>query len=117
MGVTQRYVICVLMIGAALVPGTLRAQSSVRAAIDQERAEVSFTEDKALEKSRSWIRQDSTYYVGHLYFAGYLFFRANDKLGFTKAITPLKKAMDLMDDEFGRQLRVRSNSYATYSAV
>src|SRR4051812_34926577 len=113
----QRYVICIWVMAASLLPNIVLAQSTVRAAIDQERAEVSFTEDKALEKSRSWIRQDSTYYVGHLYFGGYLFFRANDKLGFTKAITPLKKAMDLMEEEFGRQLKVRSNSYATYSAV
>jgi tetratricopeptide (TPR) repeat protein len=108
---------CACVALAGLCHSEALAQSSARAAIDQERPDVSFLEDKALEKSRSWIRQDSTYYVGHLYLGGYLFFRANDKLGFTKAITPLLKAMDLMEEEFGKQLRVRSNSYATYSAV
>src|SRR3954471_3235421 len=93
---------CACVALAGLCHSEALAQSSARAAIDQERPEVSFLEDKALEKSRSWIRQDSTYYVGHLYFGAYLFFRANDKLGFTKAITPLKKSMDLMEEEFGK---------------
>ncbi len=111
------HIACTLTVVFGTVCQKSSAQSSARMTIDQERPEVSFLEDKALEKSRSWIRLDSTYYVGHLYYGAYLFFRANDKLGFTKAITPLKKAMDLMEDEFGKQLRVRSNSYATYSAV
>ncbi len=52
------------------------------------------------DKARSLIRKDSTYYVGYLLEGGYLFFRANDELGFNKAIRPLKKALSKIEGEF-----------------
>ncbi len=94
------------------------AQSSIRDAIDQERSgKMSFYDEKTFEKARSFVRRDSTYYVGHMFQGAYLFFRANDKLGFTQAITPLKKALRLMEKDFDKQLRTRSNNYYDYSAV
>ncbi len=94
------------------------AQSGVREAIDQERNEkMSFYDEKTFEKARGFVRRDSTYYVGHMFQGAYLFFRANDELGFTQAIAPLKKAFRLMEKDFDKQLRTRSNNYYDYNAV
>lgn len=95
----------------------VNAQNKIREQLDQERATVgSFLDIKMYEKARSFIRRDSTYYVGYLLEGGYLFFRANDELGFTKAIGPLKKALDKIENDFDPILKIRTNDYATYSA-
>jgi len=90
-------------------------QSSVRKQIDSER-EGSFLDDKTLQKARSFIRRDSTYYVGYLLEGAYLFYRANDELGFSKAAGPLAKALKRIEHDYDPLLRTRSNNYATYSA-
>ena len=90
-------------------------QNSIRQQIDSQR-DGSFLEDKTYEKARGFIRKDSTYYVGHLLAGAYLFFRANDELGFRKAIGPLKKALDKIEYDFDPLLRIRSNNYSVYSA-
>jgi len=101
-----------------LIPVISFAQSSVRQAIDVERNEkMSFYDEKTFEKARGFIRRDSTYYVGHLFQGAYLFFRANDALGFTQAISPLKKAFRLIEKDFDKQLKTRSNNYVEYSSV
>jgi hypothetical protein len=112
---TTRVIVVVAFLLLACVAAY--GQRSVRTAIDSEREGLSYFDDKTLEKSRSFIRRDSTYYVGWLYNGAYLFFRANDKLGFTKAIVPLKKCLALIEHDFDKELRTRSNNYAVYSAV
>ncbi|MBI1769950.1 MAG: hypothetical protein HYR67_16410 [Bacteroidetes bacterium] len=93
------------------------AQNKIREQLDQERVTAgSFLDGKMYEKARSFIRRDSTYYVGYLLEGGYLFFRANDELGFTKAIAPLKKALDKIEYDFDPLLRIRTSNYSTYSA-
>ena len=61
------------------------SQNAIRAQIDKER-DGSFLDEKTYEKARGFIRRDSTYYLGYLLEGAFLFFRANDELGFTKAI-------------------------------
>ena len=90
-------------------------QNAIRAQIDKER-DGSFQDEKTYEKARGFIRKDSTYYVGYLLEGAYLFFRANDELGFNKAIGPLKKALDKIEYDFDPLLRIRSNNYSVYSA-
>ncbi|HRI79135.1 MAG TPA: hypothetical protein PLR06_06310 [Cyclobacteriaceae bacterium] len=111
-------IIIVLMMIIAL-PETAAAQNRIREKIDQERAEENLanTDPKVLERARKYIREDSSYYVGYLMQGAYLYFRANDELGFKQVITPLKKALRLMEKDFDRQLRTRSNSYPIYAAV
>src|SRR5258706_10922362 len=93
------------------------AQNKVREQLDQERATAgSFLDSKMYDKARSFIRRDSTYYVGYLLEGGYLFFRANDELGFSKAIVPLRKALEKIETDYDPLLRMRTNSYALYSA-
>ena len=91
------------------------AQNPIRQQIDSER-EGSFLEDKTYEKARGFIRRDSAYYVGHLLEGAYLFFRANDQLGFNKAIGPLQKALNKIEYDFDPLLRTRTNNYQVYSA-
>lgn len=93
-------------------------QSRVRDQIDRERNEgaTSFFDQKMLQKARGFIRRDSTYHVGYMLEGGFLFFRANDELGFRKAIAPLEKALKRIEQDYDRQLRTRTNNYAVYSA-
>lgn len=91
------------------------AQNSIRQQIDSQR-DGSFLDDKTYEKARGFIRKDSTYYVGHMLEGAYLFFRANDELGFRIAIAPLEKALNKIEYDFDPILRIRTNNYAVYSA-
>src|SRR5579859_7286387 len=93
------------------------AQNKAREQIDRERSEVrSFLDNKMHDKARSFIRRDSSYYLGYLLEGGYLFFRANDELGFGEAIVPLRKALDKIETDYDPLLRIRTNNYALYSA-
>jgi len=89
-------------------------REAIRQQIDSER-NVSFMDEKALEKARQFIRRDSTYHVGHMLEGGFLFFRANDELGFRKAIRPLEKALRCIERDYDKELRTRTNNYATYA--
>ncbi len=88
--------------------------NSLRQQMDNDR-NGSFLDPKTLEKARSFIRKDSTYYLGYMLEGAYLFFRANDELGFRKAAVPLQKALDKIENDYDKQLRTRSNNYAVYS--
>lgn len=93
-------------------------QNAVRDQINRERDQerLSFFDEKILSKARSFVRRDSNYYVGYMLEGGFLFFRANDELGFRKAITPLARALARIEHDYDRQLRTRSNNYVVYSA-
>ncbi|MCX8490054.1 MAG: tetratricopeptide repeat protein [Cyclobacteriaceae bacterium] len=104
----------ILVVAVVLVVPAF-AQNSIRQQIDSQR-DGSFLDDKTHEKARGFIRKDSTYYVGHMLEGAYLFFRANDELGFRKAIAPLEKALEKIEYDFDPILRIRTNNYAVYSA-
>lgn len=89
---------------------------ALRQQMDSER-EGSFEDEKSYEKARKFIRMDSTYYLGYMLEGAYLFFRANDKLGFTKAAAPLEKALAKIETDYDKELRTRSNSYPVYASV
>ncbi len=105
----------IIFISLFFFPIQVNAQNSIRQQIDKDR-DGSFLEDKTYEKARGFIRKDSTYYVGHLLEGAYLFFRANDELGFRKAIGPLRKALAKIEYDFDPLLRIRTNNYQVYSA-
>jgi hypothetical protein len=93
----------------------LLAQNSIRQQMDSER-DGSFMDEKTYEKARGFIRRDSTYYLGYLLEGAYLFFRANDEIGFNKAIAPLTKALEKIEFDYDPILKIRSNNYGVYSA-
>lgn len=90
-------------------------QTPLRDQMDKDR-EGAFEDVKTYEKARSFIRKDSTYYLGHMLEGAHLFFRANDELGFNKAIAPLQKALEKIEHDYDRQLRKRTNNYVEYSS-
>ncbi len=94
---------------------TASAQNSARQQIDKER-DGSFLDVKTYEKARSFIRRDSAYYVGYMLEGAYLFFRANDELGFNLAAVPLQKALDKIEKDYDALLRIRTNNFALYNA-
>lgn len=89
----------------------------LRAQIDIDRRELAFNSQEAFEKSREYIRKDSTYYIGWMYQGAYLFNRANDEKGFIQAIAPLQKAFDLIERDYDAELRTRTNDLSEYWTV
>lgn len=109
----MRIIVTIFLVGVAFVS---EAQT-VRESIDNERPNPFSSDPKILELSRSFIRRDSNYYVGHLFEGAYLFNRANDELGYRKAIRPLKKALQKIEKDYNRKLRTRSNNFEVISDV
>lgn len=107
-----------ILFGLLLLPALGFAQNSAaRQQIDEERRYLSYQDDKTLEKARGFMRADSTYYVGYMYYGAFNFYRANDVLGFNQTIVPLEKAMQLIEKDFDKELRTRSNDIFTYIRV
>jgi hypothetical protein len=77
--------IFLLFIFLALQIAVVAQQTPLREQMDRER-EGNFDDIKTYEKARKFIRMDSNYYLGHLLEGAYLFYRANDELGFNEAI-------------------------------
>lgn len=94
---------------------SIAQHTPLRDQMDKE-SNGAFEDIKTYEKGRSFIRRDSTYYLGYMLEGAYLFFRANDELGFNKASAPLQKALDKIERDYDRQLRKRTNNYAEYAA-
>ncbi len=107
----------ILFLGSACLfhPEATAQKSEIRRQMSSDRG-GSFLDIKTLEKGRSFIRRDSTFYLGYMLEGAYLFFRANDELGFNKASKPLQKAFELIENDYDPILRIRSNNYAVYSA-
>lgn len=106
----------VLLAIALLANITVLAQKDVlRQQMNADR-NGSFLDPKTYDKARSFIRKDSTFYLGYMLEGAYLFFRANDELGFRKAIGPLQKALDKIEYDYDPVLRIRTNNYAVYAA-
>ncbi len=114
--VLNRVLPIVLLVLATLLA---QGQSAIRDKINRERQDSvkSFLDEATFEKGRKFIRLDSTYYVGYMLEGAFLFFRADDELGFNRAIAPLKKSMDLIEKDFNRDLRTRSNNVNVYARV
>ncbi len=75
--------------------------AAARYEIDAKRIGVSPVDKDALPRSREFLRLDSTYYVGWMYEGMYKYDRSADYLGYKNAITPLRKAFDLIQKDFG----------------
>jgi hypothetical protein len=95
----------------------LTAQNTVRDQINEERRYLSFTEDTTYNRARDFIRRDSTFYIGYLYEGGYRYNRATDVNGFKLATVPLQKALDLIERDYDKELRTRTNDIYTYIQV
>jgi hypothetical protein len=101
-----------LILIAAVIPSL--AQTQARMEIDQARENLGYFDKEALIKSKEFIRKDSTYYVGYMYEGAYKYNRSSDALGYSSAIKPLQKAMDLLIKDYGRKLKVRSSDIMSF---
>lgn len=88
-----------------------------RASIDAKRTGTDPTSKEALPASREFIRTDSTYYVGWMFEGLYKADYAADYLGYKNAAIPLKKALDLLERDYAKQLRVRTSDLMQYFPV
>jgi hypothetical protein len=82
-----------------------QSKEAARYEIDAKRLGVYPSSKDALPRSREFIRLDSTYYVGWMFEGLYKNERASDYLGYRFAITPLHKALTLLEKDFGGKLK------------
>lgn len=85
--------------------------------IDPKRATEDVNGEDALLRSREFKRIDSTYYVSWLYEGSYKYNHAADYLGFKNAIFPLAHALDLLEKDYDKALRVRTDEVLNYIPV
>jgi tetratricopeptide (TPR) repeat protein len=101
-----------------LVTGKAQAQQNPwRVQIDEARANLSYFDKQGLEKSREFIKKDSSYYVGHLYEGAYKYFRAADKQGFQQALKPLLRAYRQIERDYIGKLKLRTSDIFRYMDV
>ncbi len=85
--------------------------------INAKRTGTSMFSDDALPRSREFKRIDSTYYVGWMYEGVYKYNHAADYIGYKNASVPLKRALDLMERDFKKELRTRTSDLIKYYPV
>jgi len=96
-----------LLISAFWLVSSYKAQdlTAARYEIDAKRIGVDPSEKDALPRSREFLRLDSTYYVGWMFEGIYKFERSSDLMGYRQAITPLRKALQLFERDFGNKMK------------
>ena len=92
-----------------------QSTAAARYEINAKRSGVLTSDKDALPRSREFIRLDSTYYVGHFYEGMYKYSRSGDYLGYSYALIPLEKALDLMEKDYGDNLMRVFSSVGYYS--
>ncbi len=102
---------CLLFFNSAVA----QDKAAARYEINAKRIGVNPTDKDALPRSREFLRLDSTYYVGWMYEGMYKFNRSADFLGYKNAITPLHKALFLLNKDFSSTLRNMYSSIAFFS--
>ncbi len=85
--------------------GQAQTNTAARYEIDAKRIGVNSSDNDMLPRSREFIRLDSTYYVGWLLEGLYKYDRSGDYLGYKQAIVPLRKALQLMEKDYGNTLK------------
>lgn len=85
--------------------------------IRAKRTNVQATTEEGLAASREFIRIDSTYYVGWMFQGLYQSNRAADFLGYKNAVQPLEKALNLLETDYAKSLKVKTADPYAYYAV
>lgn len=93
------------------------AKMSARYEIDAKRAGVDPMSKDALPRSREFKRIDPTYYVGWFFEGAYKYDHAADYIGFKHAAEPLEKALALMDKDYGKALRTRTDDVMQFIPI
>lgn len=105
-----------MLVALLLLVHTCFAQgdAAARYEVDAKRAGVTPVDKDAIPRSREFIRLDSTYYVGYMYEGLYKADKSSDAIGFKNAIAPIRKAFNLFDRDYGKNLKGMFNSPQNY---
>lgn len=98
------FVLSIAWIFLLVSQSSAQINSAARYEINAKRIGVSPGDKDALPRSREFIRLDSTYYVGWFYEGMYKYSRSADYLGYTYAIVPMEKALDLLEKDYGNNM-------------
>lgn len=101
-------------IHAQIIPVNHPRNQQKRYEIDAKRTGTDINSNDALPRSREFMRIDSSYYVGSMYEGMYKVNHAADFLGYKNAIVPLKRALNQLERDYARLLRVRTSDLMTY---
>jgi hypothetical protein len=88
--------------------------AAARYEIDAKRNGLNPTDKDALPRSREFIRLDSTYYVGYMFEGQYKADKSSDYLGYRNAVPALRKAFDLIEKDYGNNLKKVFSSQQEY---
>ena len=91
-----------------------QGDASARYEVDAKRTGVTPVDKDAIPRSREFIRLDSTYYVGYMYEGLYKADKSSDAIGFRNAIPPIRKAFNLFERDYGKNLKGMFNSPQNY---
>ncbi len=91
--------------------------NNTRANIDTLRWGFDYKSAEALRRAKQAQYQDSTYYVGYLIEAYHHFEKAEEHTGLVKAVTPLRKSIELYEKDYSHTLRRRYNRQDIYSGA
>jgi len=110
-----KLLVTVLLVAlAGMASAQQLSKEAARYEINVKRIGLYPADREALFRSREFIRLDPTYYVGYFYEALFKYDRASDYLGFRNAVSPLKKAIQLLEKDFSAQLARQYASVEDY---
>lgn len=109
-----RTIVLTLVCCILLTSAYAQNKEAARYEIDAKRIGVSPVDKDALPRSREFLRLDSTYYVGWMYEGIYKYDRSADYLGYRLAAVPLRKAFDLLEKDYGNNLKNIYSSFTYY---
>ncbi len=106
----QLFICLVMLVHTCFAQG----DAAARYEVDAKRAGVTPVDKDAIPRSREFIRLDSTYYVGYMYEGLYKSDKSSDAIGFKNAIPPIRKAFNLFERDYGKNLKGMFNAPANY---
>ncbi len=110
----NKFIYWLISILTALAFNVMAQENPRRSEIDEARGSLWFFDKQALEKSREFIKKDTSYYVGHLYEGAYKYYRAADKQGFNLALVPLLHAYKQIVRDYKSKLKLRTSDVFRY---
>jgi RPA family protein len=99
--------------GQKIINLTNNSLTPARYEINAKRSGITYESKEALPSSREFKRIDPTYYVGWMFEGVYNFNLASDVIGYQNAIAPLEKSMLLIEKDYGKLLKTRTNEIET----
>lgn len=112
------HICCLAVCLLSLTEIAAQLNSIKRYEIDLRRAEMSsadFNSNEIMLRAREFIRKDPSYYVGYMFEGLYRYDRSGDLAGYVQAAKPLKKAMELLENDYKTALHEVYSSEEAYA--